>query len=143
MNLKDAIYPLLAALCYSTNPVLAKLGLQISDEPLLGACIGLIASVAVYIMYFFGSGQGQQLLSMPRAAGWYFGLVGLATTIAIFSLFASLQYLPAAIVAPLTSAAPLITLLLSYLVLKDVERVTRSDIGGTVLIVIGVILLVQ
>jgi hypothetical protein len=34
-------------------------------------------------------------------------------------------------------------LVLSYLVLKDMERVTRSDIGGTVLIVLGVILLMQ
>ncbi len=143
MNLKDAIYPLLAAVCYSTNPVLAKLGLRISNEPLLGACIGLVASAIVYIVYFFGSGQGQQLFAMPRAAGWYFGLAGLATTIAIFSLFGALQYLPAAIVAPLTSAAPLVTLVLSYLVLKDLERVTRSDIVGTVLIVLGVILLVQ
>ena len=125
MNLKDAIYPLLAAVCYSTNPVLAKLGLRISNEPLLGACIGLVASAIVYIVYFFGSGQGRQLFAMPRAAGWYFGLAGLATTIAIFSLFGALQYLPAAIVTPLTSAAPLITLVLSYLVLKDLERVTR------------------
>ena len=52
MNVKDAIYPLLAAACYSTNPVLAKLGLQISNEPLLDACIGLVASAVVYTVYF-------------------------------------------------------------------------------------------
>ena len=143
MNLRDALYPLLAAVCYSTNPILAKLGLRISNEPLLGACIGMVASALVYIAYFFGSGQGRQLLAMPRAAGWYFGLAGLATTIAIFTMFGALQYLPAAIVAPLTSAAPLITLGLSHLVLHGIERVTRSDVIGTMLIVVGVIVLVQ
>lgn len=143
MNLKDIMYPLLAAVCYSTNPVLAKLGLQISNEPVLGACIGMLASAVVYLVYFFGSGQAGQLLAMPQAAGWYFGLAGLSTTTAIFTLFASLEYLPAAIVAPLTSAAPLITLVLSYVVLKDMERITRADIVGTILIVLGVIILVQ
>lgn len=143
MNLKDAIYPLLAAVCYGTNPVLVKLGLQISNEPLLGACIGMLASALVYIVYFFASGQAGQLLAMPRSAGWYFGLAGLSAMTAIFTLFASLQYLPAAIVAPLTSSAPLITLVLSYVVLKDLERITRADIAGTILIVVGVIILVQ
>lgn len=143
MNLKDALYPLLAAVCYSTNPILAKLGLRISNEPILGACIGMVASALVYIAYFFGSGQGHRLWAMPRAAGWYFGLAGLATTVAIFTMFGALQYLPAAIVAPLNAAAPLITLGLSHLVLHDIERITRFDVAGTVLIVLGVIVLVQ
>lgn len=64
-------------------------------------------------------------------------------TIAIFSLFNSLQCLPAAIVAPLTSAAALITLVLWYIVLQDMERVTRPHIVGTLLIVVGVIIFVQ
>lgn len=139
MNLRDAVYPLLAAVCYSTNPILAKLGLRISNEPILGACIGMVASALVYIAYFFGSGQSRRLWSMPRAAGWYFGL---ATTVAIFTMFGALQYLPAAVVAPLSSAAPLFTLVLSQLVLHDIERVTRSDVIGTLLIVAGVVVLV-
>ena len=35
MKTKDVVYPLLAALCYGTNPILAKLGLHLSNEPLL------------------------------------------------------------------------------------------------------------
>ena len=143
MNLRDAVYPLLAAVCYSTNPILAKLGLRISNEPILGACIGMVASALVYIAYFFGSGQSRRLWSMPRAAGWYFGLAGLATTVAIFTMFGALQYLPAAVVAPLSSAAPLFTLVLSQLALRDIERVTRSDVIGTLLIVAGVVVLVS
>ncbi len=41
MSVRDVVFPLLAALCYSTNPILIKLGLRISNEPLLGAAIGL------------------------------------------------------------------------------------------------------
>jgi drug/metabolite transporter (DMT)-like permease len=61
----------------------------------------------------------------------------------VFSFFAALQLIPAAVVAPLTSAAPLVTLTLSHFLLKEMERVTTLDVVGTVLIVLGVVLLVS
>ena len=137
------IYPFLAALCYGTNPIVAKLGLQLSNEPLLGACIGIVTGVVVYTTYFFVSGQGVQLLVLPRQAGMYFGLAGLASTLAIFSLFFALEYLPAVVATPFTSTVPLVTLILSHLLLHDVERVTNADVAGTILIVGGIVLLVS
>jgi transporter family protein len=143
MNLKDLLYPLLASLCYSTNPILIKLGLQISNEPLLGATIGMLASTVVYGVYFLLSGQLRDLRTVPRWAGWYFALAGISSTLGVFSFFAAHQYIPAAVVAPLTATAPLVTLVLSYFLLHGVERITRADVGGTLLIVFGVIILVS
>ncbi len=143
MKTKDVVYPLLAALCYGTNPILAKLGLHLSNEPLLGACIGIVASTIVYTAYFFLSGQGHDLVALPRQAGWYFGLAGMVSTLAIFSLFFALERLPASIVAPFISTVPLVTLILSYLILHDVGRVTRADVIGTILIVAGVVVVVS
>ena len=143
MSPKDLLYPLLAALCYSTNPILVKLGLRISNEPLLGASIGMAASTMVYIVYFLLTGQARDVLTVPRWVGWYFALAGISSTLGVFTFFAALQYIPAAVVAPLSSAAPLITLTLSHFALKGVERVTLTDALGTVLIVLGVILLLS
>ncbi|HKA52190.1 MAG TPA: DMT family transporter [Candidatus Binatia bacterium] len=143
MSPRDLLYPLLAALCYSTNPILVKLGLRISNEPVLGASIGMVASTLVYLVYFLLTGQVRTLLAVPRWVGWYFALAGLGSTLGMFSFFAALQYIPAAVVAPLTSAAPLVTLILSHFTLKGVERVARADVVGTVLIVLGVILLLS
>jgi drug/metabolite transporter (DMT)-like permease len=75
--------------------------------------------------------------------GWYFALAGVGSTLGMFSFFAALQYVPAAVVAPLTSAAPLVTLILSHFTLKGVEHVARADVMGTVLIVLGVVLLLS
>src|SRR5262245_51967794 len=141
MNLKDLDYPLLASLCYATNPILIKLGLRVSNEPLLGACIGLAASTVVYVVYFLLTGQIRNLLEVPRWVGWYFAVAGICSTLGVFSFFAAHQYIPASVVAPLTSAAPLVTLTLSHFALKGVERITPADVFGTVLIVSGVILL--
>jgi DME family drug/metabolite transporter len=143
MSPKDLLYPLLAALCYSTNPILIKLGLRISNEPLLGACIGMVASTVVYAGYFLLTGQLRDLLAVPRWVGWYFVLAGVFSTLGMFSFFAAHQYIPAAVVAPLTSAAPLVTLTLSHFALRGVERVTRTDAVATLLIVCGVILLLS
>lgn len=143
MRTSGIIYPFLAAFCYGMNPIMAKLGVQSSNEPLLGACIGIVTSVVVYSAYFFVSGQAEQLNSLPRQAGVYFGLAGLTSTCAIFSLFSALEYLPAVVAAPFLSAVPLVTLLLSHLVLHDVERITKADVAGTVFIVGGVVLLVS
>ncbi len=143
MNPRDLFYPLLAALCYSTNPVMVKMGLRISNEPILGACIGMLASTVAYLVYFFGTGQTRDLLKMPGWVGWYFALSGLFSTLGVFSFFAALQLIPAAVVAPLTAAAPLVTLTLSYFWLKEMERVTTFDVLGTVLIVLGVVVLVS
>ena len=143
MSLRDLFYLLLAALCYSTNPILVKLGLRISNEPLLGAGIGMGASTVVYVVYFLLTGQGRDLFAVPRWVGWYFALAGICSTLGVFSFFTALQYVPAAVVAPLTSAAPLVTLTLSHFTLKGVEHVTLVDAFGTALIVLGVILLLS
>jgi len=143
MSPKDLLYPLLAALCYSTNPVLIKLGLRISNEPVLGASIGMAASTIIYMVYFLMTGQVRDLLTVPRWVGWYFALAGICSTLGVFTFFAALQYIPAAVVAPLTSAAPLVTLTLSHFMLKGVEHIARADVLGTVLIVLGVVLLLS
>ena len=141
MNIKDLLYPLLAALCYSTNPVMVKLGLRSSNEPLLGAAIGMTASTIVYLVYFLGAGRIRELFAVPQWVGWYFAASGLCSTLGVMSFFASLQYIPASVVAPLTGAAPLVTLTLSHFLLKEMEQVTRADVAGTVLIVAGIVLL--
>ena len=141
MNSKDLLYPLLAALCYSTNPVMVKLGLRLSNEPLLGAAIGMTASTIVYLVYFLGAGRGRELFAVPQWVGWYFAVSGLCSTLGVFSFFAALQHIPAAVVATLTAAAPLVTLTLSHFLLKEMERITSADVVGTVLIVVGIVLL--
>jgi len=141
MNTKDLLYPLLAAICYSTNPVMVKLGLRSSNEPLLGAAIGMTASTIVYLVYFLGAGRIRELFAVPQWVGWYFAASGLCSTLGVMSFFASLQYIPASVVAPLTGAAPLVTLTLSHFLLKEMEQVTRADVAGTVLIVAGIVLL--
>ena len=45
MRTNVIIYPFLAACFYGAHPIMAKLGLQLSNEPLFGACIGIVTGV--------------------------------------------------------------------------------------------------
>ena len=143
MSFTDLPYPLLAALCYSTNPILIKFGLHLSNEPLLGACIGMAASSAAFIVYFFSTEQRKTLRALPMRVLWYLTGAGLCSTLGVFTFFAAHQYILASVVAPLTAAAPLVTVALSHAALKGEEQVSRADVCGTLLIVIGVVLLVS
>jgi drug/metabolite transporter (DMT)-like permease len=140
---KDLRYPLLAALCYSTNPILIKFGLRLSNEPLLGACIGMVASTVTSIIYFLSTNQSGSLRGLPRWVWWCFAGAGLCSTLGVFTFFAAHQYIPASVVAPLTAVAPLVTVTLSYFTLRGEENVSRADVLGAVLIVAGVVFLMS
>jgi len=138
----DILSPLLAALCYGTNPILVKKGLQISNEPILGASIGMVIGSISYLLYFCATEQIRDLLTINRKSFFFFSLAGISQSFAIFSFYLALRSQTAAVVAPLTATGPLITLLLSHFLLKEAERVTWRDGVGTVFIVLGVILII-
>ena len=76
--------------------------------------------------------------AQPRSYA-YFAASGVLTAVALLSLFTALS-LPAgrvAIVESMASTAPLFTTLFAYVLLRDLERVTRGVVAGAVLVVVG------
>ena len=61
--------------------------------------------------------------------------------LSVFLHFSALNYGDLTIVTPLSATAPFFALFLSWLLLRDVERVTVPIVLGTVLIVLGGILI--
>lgn len=141
--MKELSIPLLAAFFYGVKPIFAKAGLRLSNEPLLGAAIGILTSLVVHTVFFAISPEAAPRRRSSLRGLVFFCAAGLLSTLAIFCLFLAMRSLPALIVAPLTATVPLVTLGLSYIVLRDVETLTKSDVLGTLLIVAGVILLIR
>ena len=69
-------------------------------------------------------------------------LAGVASGIAVISLYFAVQRADVVVVSPIVSSSPLITLLLAHLFLARLERVTKRLVLGAVLTVGGVILVV-
>lgn len=139
---RHLLYPLAAAATFALGNVIRRFGLTATDATVLEALfINEVTALAVIAGYALARRRGQ-LASAPRETYALFGVSGLLTALALLSLFSALAH-PAGrvvIVDPLTGLAPLFTTTFSYYLLRDLERVTRGIAAGTVLVVVGVVM---
>jgi len=135
---KVLLLPLLATLTNASSWLIRKKALIICNEPLLGVAIGYSVSLLLYIFllipynrwYFINFRKGLRQFWKPsilQIAGW------------ILSFYA-LNYEKVSIVTPIIDTEPLFILFFAHLYLKGRERLSFRITIGTVLIVIGIML---
>jgi uncharacterized membrane protein len=79
------------------------------------------------------------LADAPTSGQLWFVVTGIVNGLATLAMFAAVRHGPITLVAPVVSVYPLVTILLSTVMLKHVA-ITPRIIGGTVLAVAGVAL---
>ncbi len=134
-------YPITASVFYGVSVFLRKLGLNIIGSPILGATLTLGTSWCLITVFLFTSRNSRGLFQVKKESFYYFVLGGIATCIGWFALFHALNIGKVIIVSTIATSYSLVTLLLSYLFLRKVERLTLKIVVATILIVGGVILL--
>lgn len=136
---KHLVYPLVGAAAFAIGNVIRRFGLNVTDAAVLEALF-LNEVTALFVLGGFALlRRRKQLTGAPRRTYALFTVSGAITALALFSLFAALAH-PAGrvvIVDPLAATAPLFTTVFSYFLLRDLERVTPSIVGGAALIVVG------
>ena len=107
-------------------------------SPLWACLIGYFMSSLV-VLAVQRVRKGTFLVDAP-ASGWtWFGITGISNGLATLSMFAAVRHGPITLVAPIVATFPLVTVLLSTIMLKHIE-ITPRIIGGTLLTVAGVAL---
>lgn len=140
---RDVAFPLLAALLYAASDVVRRFGLTTTPTTALEAvALHETAGLAFLVGYTLARGRGDALVPTP-AARRAFLLGGGLFAFAMLLFVEGLRLGPVAIVASLAGTAPLFVILLSYLFLPEVERITRGTIVAAVLIVCGGALIVS
>ena len=136
---RDLLFPVAAACLFAVGNVLRRFGLQTSPTNALEA-VALNETAALVALGGYAAVRlGGDAATFPRRSYLYFAGSGTITAVALLSLFTALS-LPAgrvAIVDPLTATAPLFTAAFAYVLLGDLERVTRGIVAGAALIVAG------
>ena len=135
---KGVVYSLLAAAIYGIRPLVVKAGLDEADLPLAAALIG--SSAALLYTLAFENRRQLRGFQLDSAFRWFL-VAGVLQAVGITTLTFGLAGGDASVIYSLTTSAPLFTLLFTWLVMRDVERITPSVMVGTVLTVSGVILL--
>jgi drug/metabolite transporter (DMT)-like permease len=132
------LLPLAVAFVRGVIPPIVKLGLEVWPSPLWACFIGYVMSSLV-VLAVQRVRQGSFVAQAPASGLMWFAITGIGNGLATLTMFAAVRHGPITLVAPIVAIFPLITLLLSTIVLKHLA-ITPRIVGGTVLTVAGVAL---
>ncbi|MGI6631794.1 MAG: EamA family transporter [Bacillota bacterium] len=133
-------WAIIAAVFWGVGPVFAKLGLQKPDA-LTALLIRSIAVLAVLVVWSGARGDLRQNLAAVDRRTWLLLLLegASASVLAHFAYFKALQMGNIASVVPITAAYPLLSMVLSVVLLSS--KVTVGKGIGAVITVLGIYLL--
>lgn len=132
------LLPLAAALVRGVVPPIVKLGLDVWPSPLWACLIGYVMSSLV-VLAVQRIRKGSFLVQAPVSGWLWFAVTGVSNGLATLSMFAAVRHGPITLVSPIVATFPLVTVLLSAIMLKHIE-ITSRIVGGTLLTVAGVAL---
>ena len=132
------LLPLAGALIRGVVPPVVKLGLEVWPSPLWACLVGYIMSSLV-VLSVQRIRKGSFVAGAPASGRFWFAVTGISNGLSALTLFAAVRNGPITLVAPLIAVYPLVTVILSALLLKHVA-ITLRIIAGTVLTVAGVLL---
>jgi len=136
------LLPLAAAAIRGIVQPVVKLGLERWPNPLAAVVVGYTVSSAVLILAAllrnrrFGGARFDW-----RGALW-FAAVGLCNGLAVLSMYTALGYGPVVLVSPIVASYPLVTVLLSHLLLTEqpispqLAVAIAAIVGGVVLLIV-------
>jgi bacterial/archaeal transporter family protein len=123
-------------LLWGSTPILEKIGLAKVD-PLIGVTIrSAIVTTGLFLLTFL-MGKGRALIELDGKSVLLFGASGvIAGILGMWTYYGALKMEATSKIVPIAACYPLVTALLSVLVLK--EGVTLYRVIGTALIVSGI-----
>ncbi len=135
------LFPLTAAALFGTSIFIRKLGLNEVQSPILGAMMTSLSSWILLTLFLSKKTIRRDFFNSKRKGIGFFLLSGLCTSLAWLSLFYALSMGKVVMVSPVINSHSLFTVLLSYLFLKNVEKVNHTTFIGTLLVIAGISLL--
>lgn len=130
------IIPVVTAVLYGASYVIRKVGLNILPEATLGALVGLVTSMASYILYYAATGKIKEITLNKKGLKW-FTLVGVIDTLGWIGMFNALTFGNVSIVSALIGTHPLFSILFSFMLLKNTDELMWNVVAGCMAIVSG------
>jgi transporter family protein len=123
-------------LLWGSTPIIEKVALTKVD-PLVGVTIrSAVVTAGLFILTFL-VGKGKALMEVDGRSFLLFGASGMmAGLLGMWTYYAALKMEATSKIVPIAASYPLVTALLSVLILR--EEVTLSRVVGTAFIVIGI-----
>jgi len=133
------LLPIGAGAIYGASDLTINMAMARFPQPAFGATVGLLSACVVWGAAF---GMSRSLRSRVRlgAGRWWFVLQGVLSAGAILCAYTALRTGEVSVVSPIIATQPVWVLVLSRVLLRDVENVTGGAVVGSVLAVGGTVL---
>ncbi len=127
---------ILTALLWGSSPILEKMGLGKVD-PLTAVTIRSFAVTIMLLIFLAFTGKIKHVFNVDAKTVIIFTISGfLAGLLGMWTYFGALKLGATSKIVPIAATYPLITAILSVLILK--EGVTIARLAGTILIIAGI-----
>jgi uncharacterized membrane protein len=133
------IFPLATAFLWGITKIPTKIGVGITNSPILGATIESSTALIVIVVYLFLS---KPKLTVNRRSFSYFSIGAVVGSVAFLCSMYALNIGEVVTVVPLFNISPLFTILLAYFLLGGLEKITPKLIVSAILIMIGSVLVI-
>ncbi len=134
--MKLMVFLILTTLFWGAAAIFDKLALG-KTSPFAGMMVRQFILAGILLMIGVGSGRLGNLTALNGRTILFFGLSGICGGVAgLWTYYHALRLGGASLVVPITATYPLITVLLSWLILH--ESLTVPRVVGTGLIILGV-----
>ena len=127
---------IITALLWGATPIIEKIGLGKTD-PLTAVTIRSVAISIALVIFVVLTGKTKEIIQADMKTVAIFTISGLlAGCLGMWTYFGALKLEPASKIVPIAASYPLVTAILSLIILK--EGVTAPRLIGTSLIIIGI-----
>lgn len=140
LRVSGVVFALLAAFSFGIRPVVFKLGFNQSPDPMTASVVGAAAALLGYLLFLAVSGKLHRL-QFDRRSLLPFLIAAAVHNLGFLIVNFAFNADDVSLVYPINSTSPLLTFVLSYYLLKNVERLAVWDLMGTLAIVAGVVIL--
>ncbi len=127
------IYPFLHAVVMAVASTLRRYGLLVYGDPLIGATIANLVSLPALLLFAPALPEAERFRMDWVGLKW-FSLAGVVNAAAYLAFFSAFQYGEVFVVMPLSYTAPLFSLALARVWLKEEEKLTWRKWAGGVLL---------
>ena len=110
------------------------------SSPMVGTAFSMLFGTLI-LAALFQQHARVDVVSAPRSALIPVALAGCAATWGVSFFFLAVNEAPVVLVAPLTGAHPLVSILLIHVFLQRLEQVSWRTVLGATLVVAGVVLI--
>lgn len=159
-NIKDSrelklgiVLGLISCVFYASGNIFRKAGLLYINNAIISNTVGSFVALIVYIGFLITKVRSKSFNQMKKTFSLEYlkifkpfnkeyVLGGIFASLALYFLNFSMQLIPVSLTNSIKATEPLFSILMSWLILKNTEKITGKTILGGCLAVVGVVILI-